>query len=221
MNTRAIRKRLMKNRAHATAYLTVRVPLSIFPPPPKFTPPGPQPEGRVFETWKVGDFEIYVSNPSSGTHPENFGEELRAGYRHLKVETGPGWADGPDWFNYTWYELWKCSADDSVLVPRGSEYDQFVEDYVKYREWVAYNMHWISEAQHENPVVRLLENALLAAKTHYYAIDGDYVYFTYSVRLRCSDWFSRELSRSIKAISGLGFDVRVMKTKDPNKPSRQ
>lgn len=243
MNARTIRKNLMRNRRTSfwgrRAFVTVRLPLTLFPPlPPPFpTPLDQNPTAQGWKegygcwyrripaaqltaeeraAWNVGEAETIVERWRFGvvmcsTDPRKWAENIgRIADRHV-LRSGL--------HSYDWWEgvhsLSIVGPDD---VEQGEQHrslaPELIDQYMARRLW---EDKWVSgmEGATDQPVVDAFLSAANYAKTTYHRIAGEYVYLTYSVKWfypRYKLRFATDLHHAFDVARQHGVSVRLMAT---------
>jgi hypothetical protein len=218
MNARSIHKRLMRGHTRTffgrRAFITVRIPREVFPPVPKFDPPGkPMMWGAA---WRLPDGRILaIHDTSAGREPKP--EEGKHFY-FLRREGEHYW----QWFEATVHTPAARHTPASPAlppeprpVPTSLPYDEglaLVTAYKARKEWGDKYLRGMEYC--EIPVLQELFDAANAAKTTYSQMTERYVYLTYSVKTaypKRANRFCGDLSRALLACKHLGVEVRVCK----------
>lgn len=204
MNARTLRKRLMRRPAHRAgrrAYLTISVPLSMYPEvPPLFDSPGLPADFEGHWRSEDGRTQWSISKVSSGRKPEDPGAvDLRQSR----------WGD-----SWEWYEGREFVLDGEEVVERRPLPEATIRTYAHCQRWAdkwLYGRESFAEDELSEPVARLFLCADWAKSVHA-RIDGERVLFTWGVKwlyphrkLR----FCRDAVRSLEAVRRAGLDVRV------------
>lgn len=210
MNARTIRKRLMSRPNHRTdvfwgrrAYLTLSVPLSMYPEaPPPFTPPG-LPDS--FEGhWRSfdGGRRWHIGRLSCGVKPA----DDRAGIVGLRERShGFGWE---------WYEGEELRMEGDEVAERNPLPEEMILAYARREQWERKWLYGL-EGFEEEELSESLGVLLLCsnwAKSAHANIDGERVLFSYGVK-----WFyphhklrfCRDVTRFLAVARRAGIDARV------------
>ncbi|MBI4021444.1 MAG: hypothetical protein HY369_04310 [Candidatus Aenigmarchaeota archaeon] len=207
MNARTIRKRLMRHRRNVfwgrRAYLTISVPLSLYPESlPPFVPPGLPDflEGH----WRNEDDskKWYIGQISCGTKPE----EDRANVVGLHLS---------HWGNsWEWYEGQELTMDGEKVAARKPLPEEMILAYARRMQWIdkwLHGSHGFAEGELSTPIALLLLCSNWARSTHA-SVDGQRVLISWGVKWFYANRklrFCRDVARFLAAARRMKLDARV------------
>lgn len=221
MNGKSLKKRLMRGKVKSfwgeRAYLTVRLPMNLFPKPfPHF-------KGKhLASCWtEVKDgklYQYYISNVSSGFDPRKRKEGECSKNFSLDIFFLEENDSNQEWKSYSWWEGARLVFDSPDAKGKVIETTNLDKELISaYRSQTLWVVDYLQFGKFDEcpQVLQEFLNASNWAKTFYHSFSKDYkyLYLTYSVKWKVPSYkrrFLNDLAKAMKVAKRSNLYIKVM-----------